>query len=70
MSGERDHERAGRSALRRLLSRRLWEPVAIVLIGVGVVMMTQPFSLGIYSNSFTFILAGTLGYLVVSHFPE
>jgi hypothetical protein len=42
----------------------------MALIGIGVVMMTQPLSLWLYSNSFTFVLTGTLGYLVVSHFPE
>jgi hypothetical protein len=33
-------------------------------------MLVQPFSLDLFSYSFATILAGTLGYVVVSHFPE
>mgnify|MGYP006433064463 CR=1 FL=1 len=70
MSAQRDTQRPRRGPVRRLLRRGLWEPVAMALIGIGVVMMTQSVSLWLYSNAFTFILTGTLGYLVVSHFPE
>ena len=42
----------------------------MVLIAGGIVMLVQPFSLDIYSYSFVTILAGTLGFVVVSHFPE
>jgi hypothetical protein len=42
----------------------------MALIGVGVVMLMQPFSLILYSYSFVTILAGTLGFVIVSHFPE
>jgi hypothetical protein len=44
--------------------------VAITLIGLGVVMLMQPLSLDLYSYSFVTILAGTLGFVVVSHFPD
>ena len=37
---------------------------------MGIVMLVQPFSLDLFSYSFVTILAGTLGYVVVSHFPE
>jgi len=30
----------------------------------------QPWSIDLYSYSFVVILAGTLGFVVVSHFPE
>jgi hypothetical protein len=70
MTTQRERGQPRTGPIRRLLRRGLWEPVAMTLIGIGVVMMTQPVSLWLYSNSFTFILAGTLGYLVVSHFPE
>jgi len=40
------------------------------LIGAGVFMLMQPFHLALYSYSFVVILVGTLGYVVVSHFPE
>lgn len=40
------------------------------LIGLGVVMLMQPFSLNLYTYSFVTILAGTLGFVIVSHFPD
>jgi hypothetical protein len=44
--------------------------MAMALIGVGVVMLMQPFSLILYSYSFVTILVGTLGFVIVSHFPD
>jgi hypothetical protein len=55
---------------RRFFRRGPWEAGAIALIGIGVVMLMQPFSLGLYGYSFVTILAGTLGFVVVSHFPD
>ena len=46
------------------------EAVAMALIGLGVVMLMQPLSLNLYSYSFVTILAGTLGFVIVSHFPD
>jgi hypothetical protein len=40
------------------------------LIAGGIVMLVQPFSIDLYSYSFVTILAGTIGYVIVSHFPE
>ena len=42
----------------------------MVLIGLGVVMLMQPVFLLLYSYSFVTILAGTLGFVIVSHFPD
>ena len=42
----------------------------MILIGFGVVMLMQPFSLDLFSYSFVTILAGTLGFVIVSHFPD
>ncbi len=56
--------------LRRLFRRGPWETAAMLLIGAGVVMLTQPFSLWLYGQSFAVILVGTIGYVIVSHFPE
>ena len=42
----------------------------MILIGLGVVMLIQPFSLNLFSYSFVTILAGTLGFVIVSHFPD
>jgi hypothetical protein len=55
---------------RRFFRRGPWEAGAIGLIGIGVVMLMQPFSLSLYGYSFVTILAGTLGFVVVSHFPD
>ena len=44
--------------------------VATILIAVGVVMLMQPFALGVYSYSFIVTLIGTVMFLIVSHFPE
>ena len=54
----------------RLFRRGPWEAGAIALIGLGVVMLMQPFSLDLYGYSFVTILAGTLGFVIVSHFPD
>ena len=47
-----------------------WETAAMTLIGGGIVMLVQPWSIDLYSYSFVTILAGTLLFTVVSHFPE
>jgi hypothetical protein len=52
------------------LRRGPLEGVAMVLIGIGVVMMCQPWSIGVYGWSFLVVLTGTVAFLVVSHFPE
>jgi len=54
----------------RFLRRGPWEAGAVALIGIGVFMLMQPFSLWLYTYSFVTILAGTLAFVVVSHFPE
>ena len=52
------------------LRRAPCEAVAMALIGLGVLMLMQPLSLNLYSYSFVTILAGTLGFVIVSHFPD
>ena len=54
----------------RWFRRGPWEAIAMSLIAGGIVMLVQPLSIDLYSYSFVTILAGTLGYVVVSHFPE
>jgi hypothetical protein len=58
------------SRLRPLFRRGPWENAATLLIAAGVVMLMQPLSMTLFSHSFLVILAGTLGFVVVSHFPE
>jgi hypothetical protein len=55
---------------RRLLRRGPWELLATVLIGLGVVMLMQPFAMALFTYSFVTILTGTVMFIVVSHFPE
>jgi hypothetical protein len=52
------------------LRRGPWETAAMTLIALGIVMLVQPWSIDLYGDSFLTILAGTFGFVVVSHFPE
>lgn len=61
---------SAKAARRRLFRRGPWENAATVLIALGVLMLMQPFSAWLYGWSFGVILTGTLGFVVVSHFPE
>jgi len=51
------------------LRRGPWEMVASFLIALGVFMMMQPFAIALFSWSFLVVLAGTVMFIVVSHFP-
>ncbi len=55
---------------RGLFRRGPWEALATTLIGVGVVMLCQPFLLTLYTYSFITILAGTVMFAIVSKFPD
>jgi hypothetical protein len=55
---------------KRFFRRGPWENAATVLIAVGVLMLMQPFSMFLFSQSFRVILTGTIMFLIVSHFPE
>jgi hypothetical protein len=59
-----------RRGLSRWFRRSPWETAAMTAIGAGILMLTQPFSLDVYSYSFITILAGTVGFVIVSHFPQ
>jgi len=58
------------TAGRRFFRRGPWENASAVVIGLGLFMLMQPFLLDLYTYSFVVILAGTVGFLVTSHFPE
>jgi hypothetical protein len=49
---------------RRWFARSRWEPASMALIGLGLAMLMQPWSLDIYSWSFAVLLAGVAGYTV------
>lgn len=55
---------------RRLFRRGPWENAATGVIALGVVMLMQPLALVLFSWSFPVILAGTVMFVVVSHFPD
>jgi hypothetical protein len=59
-----------KGAVSRWFRRGPWEAAAMTLIGGGIIMLVQPWSMDLYGYSFVTILAGTVGYVIVSHFPE
>ena len=54
----------------RLLRRGPWENAATAVIGIGIVMLMQPVAMALFTWSFPVILAGTVLFIVVSHFPD
>ncbi len=70
MSARDENPHGIRRGIRRYFRRGPWENAATVVIGLGVVMLMQPFTLWLFSYSFAVILTGTIGFVIVSHFPE
>jgi hypothetical protein len=58
------------SGRKRWFRRGPWENGATALISLGIIMLMQPFSIDLYGYSFITILVGTLGFVLVSHFPS
>jgi hypothetical protein len=56
--------------VKRWLRRGPWELAASVVIGTGVLMLLQPFSLTLYAYSFVTTLFGVVMFTVVSKFPD
>jgi hypothetical protein len=54
----------------KFLRRGLLENIAIALIGLGFLMLFQPFALVLYTYSFITMLVGTVMFIIVSKFPE
>ena len=56
----------------RLLRMRRgpWEMVGTILIALGIFMLMQPFVIWAFAYSFVVTLAGTVLFIIVSHFPE
>lgn len=59
-----------RSSWPRLLRRGRLENIATAVIGLGFLMLFQPFVLSLYTWSFVTMLFGTAMFIVVSKFPE
>jgi hypothetical protein len=60
----------GRSVTRRMFRRAPWESASTAVIVAGILMLVQPFALALYTYSFLIILAGSVAFVVTSHFPE
>jgi hypothetical protein len=54
----------------KLLRRGPLENLAVGLIGLGFLMLFQPFLLALYTYSFITMLVGTVMFIIVSKFPE
>ena len=52
------------------LRRGPWEGLATTIIAAGIVMLMQPLAIGLYTYSFATILAGTVMFVIVSHFRD
>jgi hypothetical protein len=52
------------------LCRTPWERATGALIGLGLVMLMQPWALDVYSWGFTVLLAGVVGYSIAGKLPE
>jgi hypothetical protein len=55
---------------RHFLRRGHSEAASTALIGLGMAMLVQPFSLVLFTWSFPVILVGALAFVVTSHFPD
>jgi hypothetical protein len=53
----------------RWLRRAPWERGTATLIGLGLVMLMQPWSIDVYSYAFTVLLAGVIGYSIAGKLP-
>jgi len=65
MSQQKSKSKSG-----RYFRRGPWETAATALIAIGVVMLMQSLSMTLFTYSFAVILTGTVGFIIVSHFPE
>jgi hypothetical protein len=54
----------------RWLRRGPWEATTMALIGLGLLMLMQPWSIEIYGYSFVVLLAGVAGYTVAVKLPQ
>ena len=56
--------------VRRYFSRTPWERATTGLIGLGLAMLMQPWSIDVYSYGFTVLLAGVIGYSIAGKLPQ
>jgi hypothetical protein len=56
--------------MKRLFRRTPWEHGTTGVIGLGLAMLMQPWSIDIYSYGFTVLLAGVIGYTIAGKLPK
>ena len=56
--------------MKQFLRRAPWERGTTLLIGLGLAMLMQPWSIDVYSYGFTVLLAGVVGYSVAGKLPQ
>jgi hypothetical protein len=56
--------------MKKFFRRHPWEQGTTALIGVGLVMLMQPWSIDVYSYAFTVLLAGVVGYSIAGKLPS
>jgi hypothetical protein len=56
--------------IKRLRYKGPAEKLMVCIIVIGIAMLLQPLAMILFTYSFIVILFGTLGFVVVSHFPE
>jgi hypothetical protein len=52
------------------LRRGIWEPVTLVIIALGLLMLMQPFAKVLFTYSFIVLLTGVAGYTIAGKLPE
>ncbi|WP_395700316.1 hypothetical protein [Aquabacterium sp.] len=56
--------------MKRFFHRAPWEHGTTALIGIGLAMLMQPWSIEVYSYGFTVLLAGVIGYSIAGKLPQ
>jgi hypothetical protein len=54
----------------RWLARGPWEAGSTALIALGLFMLMQPWSLQVFSYSFSVLLLGVVGFSIAGKLPE
>jgi hypothetical protein len=54
----------------RFFRRGPWELATTGLIGLGIAMLMQPWSLDVFSYGFTVLLAGVVGFSIAGKLPQ
>ena len=50
--------------------RKVFEPIAMILILIGIVGLIQPIGIGVFRWGFNILWMGLVAYMTFSHFPK